>query len=436
MTEPSAPSTAPVPSVPSAPRGGDGDTVVVVGASLTGATTARTLREDGYRGRILLVGQEPDPPYERPGLSKGYLLGNDARDSVFVHPAQWYTEHDVELRLGTRATAIDRAARQVVLADGARLTYTTLVLATGSRPRALDVPGAGLAGVLTLRTLPDADRLLEAFARTPRVGIIGGGWIGLETAAAARQAGLDVTVLEVGPLPLVRVLGPEMARVFADLHREHGVEVRTGVQVAGLESVDGRTVSGIRTAGGDVVPADLVIVGVGIVPEVGLAEAAGLEVDNGVVVDEHLRTADPHVLAAGDVANAWRPALGRRLRVEHWANAGRHGVVAARAVQGVDAVDDTLPYFYTDQYDLGMEYVGYAEPDPAGGDVVVRGDLAGREFQAFWLREGRVVAGMHVNVWDTIEDIEAVVRSGRPVDRARLADTSVPLAEVALDTVP
>ncbi len=433
MTDPSVPSApsaaaAPAPQhVPGAAP--DGGTVVVVGASLTGATVARTLREDGYRGRVVLVGAEPDLPYERPGLSKGYLLGTDERDSVFVQPAEWYAEHDVELRLGTRVTAIDRPARRVRLDDGTDLDYGRLVLATGSRPRRLDVPGADLDGVAYLRTLPDADHLVEAFRRGPRVVVIGGGWIGLETAAAARKAGLDVTVLEAAELPLVRVLGPEVARVFADLHRENGVDLRTGVQVAELVG-DGRAVGAVRTADGVVIPAELVIVGVGIVPEVGLAQDAGLEVAGGVVVDEHLRTADPHVLAAGDVASSWRPALGRRLRVEHWANAGRQGEVAARTVQGVAAVDDRLPYFYTDQYDLGMEYVGYAEPDPRGGDVVLRGDVPGRAFHAFWLDGGRVAAGMHVNVWDTIEEVEALVRSGRTVAVTRLADPAVPLAEV------
>jgi 3-phenylpropionate/trans-cinnamate dioxygenase ferredoxin reductase subunit len=408
----------------------DRPTVVVVGGGLAAATTVETLRTDGFVGRVVVVAEEPERPYERPPLSKGLLLGSAGRDSVFVHPAGWYAEHDVELRLGTRVTAVDRAARTVTLADGDRLTYTSLVLATGSRPRTLHVPGADLAGVLTLRTLADSDRLLKALSEAPRVAIIGGGWIGLETAAAAREAGCAVTVLEVGALPLLRVLGPELARVFADLHREHGVDVRTGVQVSALRSDDGATVSGVQLAGGDVVPADLVIVGVGIVPNDELARDAGLEVESGVVVDEHLRTADPHVLAAGDVANARRPALGRNLRVEHWANAVRHGVVAARSILGTDEVDERPPYFFTDQYDLGMEYVGFVDPTAPGVELVVRGDLASRTFLAFWLEGGRVVAGTNVNIWDVSEDIEALIRSGRTVDRARLADPEVPLREL------
>lgn len=405
-------------------------TTVVVGGGLAGATVARTLREEGYRGRVVLIGAEPHLPYERPPLSKGLLLGTAGRDTVFVEPADWYPDHDVELRTGTRVTAIDRGTHEVVLDDGERLGWSTLVLATGSTPRRLDVPGADLDGVLYLRTLDDADALVAALDRRPRVVVVGGGWIGLETAAAAREAGLDVTVLEVGALPLLRVLGTEMAQLFADLHRAHGVDVRTQAQVAELLTADGTAVSGVRLGDGSVVPAELVIVGVGIQPEVSLAREAGLDVADGVVVDEHLRSSDPDVLAAGDVAAAWHPTLGRRLRVEHWANAGRQGTVAARTILGVDAVDDRLPYFYTDQYDLGMEYVGHADPSRATTSVVVRGSVADRELIAFWVDEGRVVAGMNVNVWDVSEEIEALVRSGRTVDTARLADPAVPLADV------
>lgn len=400
--------------------------VVVVGGGLTGATVATTLREEGFGGPVTIVGAEPHAPYERPLLSKGYLLGSQQRDEAFVHPAEWYADHDVELRAGVTVTALDRAGGAVVLDDGSRLPYDHVVLATGARPRRLTVPGADLPGVRYLRRLEDADRLLAAFGERPRVVVVGGGWIGLETAAAAREAGLEVTVLEAGPVPLGRVLGPEMAQVFADLHREHGVDLRTGVEVAAIEADAHGRVGGVRLGDRSVLPAGLVVVGVGAQPEVALAEAAGLAVADGIVVDEHLRTADPRVLAAGDVARAWRPALGRHLRVEHWANAGRQGALAARTILaeagghpgGPAATDDRLPYFYTDQYDLGMEYVGYAETsgDQAYDEVVVRGDLAGREFIAFWVRDGRVLAGMNVNVWDVTEDIEALVRAGGGVD--------------------
>ncbi|MCU1431216.1 MAG: FAD-dependent pyridine nucleotide-disulfide oxidoreductase [Actinotalea sp.] len=420
-------------STPSPSHGSASEQVtVVVGAGLTAGTAVTTLREHGYAGRIVLVGDELHAPYERPPLSKAFLQGDAKRDSLDVHPLRWYPEHDVELRLGTRVTAIDRDARVVVLADGDRLPWTTLLLATGSSPRRLTVPGADLAGVHTLRSVDDAERIVAALARRPRVVVVGGGWIGLETAAVARSAGLDVTVLEAGERPLQRVLGPELAQLFLELHQDHGVDVRTGVGVVELTGDDAGRVTGVRLADGDLVPADLVLVGIGITPNTALAAEAGLEVDNGIVVDQHLRTSDPDVLAAGDVAAAWHPSLGRRLRVEHWANAGRQGEVAARTILGVDAVDERLPYFYTDQYDLGMEYVGHAETSgPEAYDhVVVRGDLAGRTLIAFWLRESRVVAGMNVNVWDVTEEIEALIRSGRAVDPARLADEAVPLAEI------
>jgi 3-phenylpropionate/trans-cinnamate dioxygenase ferredoxin reductase subunit len=413
--------------------------VVVVGAGPTAAAAAQTLRDEGFTGRVTLVGEDPERPYERPPLSKGFLQGAEERDTVFVHPAQWYADNDVHLVTGTRVESIDRDARRVLLASGEELAYDALLLATGSTPRRLTVPGADLEGVQYLRTLQDSQELRAALDRGPRVVVVGGGWIGLETAATARGRGLDVTLLEQGPLPLLRVLGPRVAQLFAALHRAHGVDVRTGVEVLGIESQDGRHVSGVRVrqAGGGsvpvetVVPADLVIVGVGITPVAELAERAGLAVDNGVVVDEHLRTADPAILAAGDVANAPHPVLGRRLRVEHQANAHRQGAVAARSILGHDAVDDRLPYFFTDQYDLGMEYVGYAEPaQEASDDVVLRGDPVSGEYIVFWLDEGRVAAGMNVNVWDVNDQIEALIMRGGVADRARLADPDIPLPEV------
>jgi 3-phenylpropionate/trans-cinnamate dioxygenase ferredoxin reductase component len=347
---------------------------------------------------------------------------------VFVHPADWYRENNVNLRLGTTVVAIDRASKRVSLADGDTLPYDALLLATGSSPRRLQVPGVRVGGVHYLRTLADSDRIKQAFLRSPRVVIIGGGWIGLETAAAARGAGLSVTIFERGELPLLPVLGREVAQVFADLHRERGVELRCQVQVAAIESEHGR-VTGVRLGDGTVVAADLVLVGVGITPNTRLAADAGLDVGNGVSVDEHLRTADPAVYAAGDVADAFVPQLGRHVRVEHWANAQRQGAVAAKSMLGQDVTFDRLPYFFTDQYDLGMEYTGYVDPD---GDhrVAFRGDVERREFLAFWLGEGRVLAGMSVNVWDVTDGIEALISSGRQVDPQRLADPNIALENV------
>ena len=415
------------------------ETAVIVGASLAGATAAQTLRDGGYEGSVVLVGEEPSRPYERPPLSKGYLLGNDERDTIFVHPQDWYAEHDVELRLGTTATSIDRDARQVRLSDGGTLPYDRLLLTTGSAPRLLDVPGADLDGVRYLRRVEDTDAIRDAFARKPRVVVIGAGWIGLETAAAARQAGLDVTVVEMAELPLLRVLGPEVAQVFADLHREHGVDFRFRTGISEVVGENGH-VTGVRLSDGTgsaeatVLPADLVLVGVGISPRTDLATQAGLDVSNGIDTDEHLRTSDPRIWAAGDVANAWHPVLQRRVRVEHWENARQEGRVAAEAMLGKNSAHDRLPYFFTDQYDLGMEYTGYVDPTP-GSDlaydaVVFRGDKAGREFISFWLRDGRVLAGMNVNVWDVVDDVSALITSGKQVDAARLADPAVPLGEL------
>ncbi|MFE4517928.1 NAD(P)/FAD-dependent oxidoreductase [Kitasatospora sp. NPDC056783] len=400
--------------------------IVIVGASLGGAKAAEALREAGYRGGIVLIGEEHERPYERPPLSKGYLQGKSPREKIYVHPPQWYAEHDVTLRLGTGVAAIDPAGHTVTLADDGRVEYAKLLLTTGSVPRRLPVPGADQDGVLSLRRVEDSDRIRAALRPGARIAVIGAGWIGLEVAAAAREAGAEVTVLETLELPLLRVLGREVAQVFADLHRDHGVDLRFGVKVTELTG-EGGTVSGVRLADGTTVAADAVVVGIGIAPATGLAEAAGLEVDNGIRTDRHLRTSDPDVYAAGDVANAYHPLFDKHIRVEHWANALNQPQTAARALLGQpDAVYDRIPYFFTDQYDLGAEYVGYVEPD--GYDqVVFRGDPATREFIAFWLSGGRVLAGMNVNVWDVTDPIRELVRSRRVVDTKALADPAVPL---------
>ncbi|GIF74094.1 NAD(P)/FAD-dependent oxidoreductase [Asanoa siamensis] len=401
---------------------------VIVGAGLAGAKAAETLRARGYGGPLVLIGDERERPYERPPLSKGYLQGKHERSKIYVHSASWYASHDVTLRLGTRVTALDPAAHTVTLDDGTRLDYAKLLLTTGSSPRPLPVPGADLAGVHYLRRVEESDRLKEAFRPDARVVVIGAGWIGLEAAAAAQAAGAQVTVLEAAELPLLRVLGPEVAQVFADLHRAHGVDLRLGVEVVEIAEHAGR-VSGGRLGDGSFVGADEVLVGIGITPNTGLASDAGLTVDDGVVTDEHLRTSAADVYAAGDVANARHPFLGRHIRVEHWANALNQPQTAARSMLGEDVPYDRLPYFYTDQYDLGMEYTGYVEPD--GYDrVVFRGDVGKREFIAFWLAGGRVVAGMNVNVWDVVSPIQEMIRSRAVVDPARLADPDTPLAAV------
>ncbi|MGD0374015.1 MAG: FAD-dependent oxidoreductase [Streptosporangiaceae bacterium] len=401
---------------------------VIVGASLAGAKAAETLREEGFTGAVVLIGDEDLRPYERPPLSKGYLLGKQDADSVYVHEAGWYPEHDVDLRLGTIATSIDVAARQVTLASGEPVSYAKLLITTGAAPRMLRVAGADLDGVLYLRSKPDSDRLRASLAGGGRVVIAGSGWIGLETAAAAREYGCDVTIVEPEPGALHRSVGPELGAVFADLHRSHGVVFRFGEGVAELRGSGGR-VSSVVTSADEELPADVVIVGIGALPNDALAAAAGLDVGNGILVDEALRSSDPAIFAAGDVANSFNPLLGRRIRVEHWGNALAGGPAAARSMLGRDVSYDLVPYFYSDQYDLGMEAAGLPEPG-SYDQVVYRGDPETLEFIAFWLNDGAVVAGMNVNVWDVNDDIQALIRSGTSVDVARLEDADVPLAEL------
>jgi len=406
-------------------------TFVIVGAGLAGAKAAEALRTEGFDGDLVLLGAEPHRPYERPPLSKGYLHGSAERDTVFVHPPEWYAEHQVDLRVDTAVTAIDRRDHEIVTADGSRVHYDKLLLTTGATPRRLPVPGADLAGIHYLRTLDDSDQLKAALRPGTRVVIVGAGWIGLETAAAARAAGAEVTVLERAELPLLHVFGPQIARVFADLHTDHGVDLRCGVTVAGLEAAatDPSAAVTVQLADRTRLDADVVIVGIGAVPNTSLAQSAGLDLDNGILVDRHLRTSDPDILAAGDVANAYHPLLGRRLRVEHWANALHQPTVAAKTMLGQTASYDRLPYFFTDQYDLGMEYTGHS--DPTGHDqIVIRGDTDARTFIAFWLRDRRLVAAMNVNVWDVTEPIQQLIRSGEPVDPAILADPDIPMGQL------
>lgn len=396
---------------------------VIVGASLAGAKAAEALRDQGFDGQICLIGQERHLPYERPPLSKDYLAGKADRDSVFVHDQEWYQRQQIDLRLGTLATAIDRAARQVQLADGARLAYDKLLLTTGSSPRQLP----GVSGVHYLRTIDDSDRLKEVLDTGSHLAVIGGGWIGLEVAAAACQAGLQVTVLEAMELPLLRVLGREMAQVFTDLHKSAGVDLRLGVRIEEIFSRGGNA-AGVRLADGTRISPDAILAGIGAAPRTGLARDAGLEVGDGIVTTASLRTSDPDIFAAGDVASAFHPLLGEHVRVEHWANALNQPAVAAAAMLGQDTSYSELPYFYTDQYDLGMEYVGQV----SGGydQVVVRGDLEARQFIAFWVKQGRVKAGMNVNIWDVTDPIKRLIRSGHPVAADALADPGTALDDL------
>ncbi|MFJ2403072.1 NAD(P)/FAD-dependent oxidoreductase [Streptomyces xanthochromogenes] len=413
-------------------------TFVIVGGGLAGAKAAETLRSEGFNGRVILIGDEREHPYERPPLSKGFLSGKDERDSVFVHDHAWYAQHDIELHLGQTVTTVDRVAKTVRLGDGTVIQYDRLLLATGAEPRRLDVPGTDLAGVHHLRRLAHSERLrhvLKALGRdNGHLVISGAGWIGLEVAAAARGYGAEVTVVEPEATPLHNVIGPELGQLFADLHAEHGVRFHFGARLTEIVGQDGLVLAA-RTDDGEEHLAHDVLAAIGAAPRTSLAENAGLAMADradggGIAVDASLRTSDPDIFAAGDVAAVHHPLLGTRLRVEHWANALNGGPAAARAMLDQHVTYDRVPYFFSDQYDLGLEYSGWAPPG-SYDQVVIRGDAGKREFIAFWLKDRRVLAGMNVNVWDVTEPIQALIRAGAQVDTEALADPGVPLDSLA-----
>jgi 3-phenylpropionate/trans-cinnamate dioxygenase ferredoxin reductase subunit len=402
-------------------------TFVIVGAGMAGAKAAETLREEGFDGRIVMLGTEPELPYERPPLSKGYLLGDSPREDARVHPEGFYEEHDIQLEQGTTVASIDAGAHAVQLADGRTLEYDRLLIATGAVPKRPPIDGATLDGVHVLRSIADSDRLKELLAAGGALAIIGAGWIGCEIAAAARTKGLDVTLIEYADTPLEGVLGPELGGFFGDVHRAEGVNLLTGARVERIEGA-GRA-EAVALADGTLIACDAVLLAVGVAPETSLAEEAGLDVDDGILVDDRLRTSAPDVFAAGDAANRPSARYGRRVRVEHWANALEQGPAAARSMLDRGEPFDELPYFFTDQYDVGMEYVGLHSRSDR---VVIRGTPEERKLHAFWLAEdGHITAGMHVNEWDSIEPIKQLVGSGATVPAERLADESQPLEDLA-----
>jgi 3-phenylpropionate/trans-cinnamate dioxygenase ferredoxin reductase component len=399
-------------------------TFVIVGAGLAGAKAAQELRERGFDGRVVLVGGEPERPYERPPLSKDYLRGESEREKAHVHAAGFYEEQEIDLLAGSAVAAIDPGASRVLLEDNRELAYDRLLLTTGAEPRRLTVPGAELEGIHYLRTLADCDALRTRLeVAGGRVAVVGAGWIGSEVAASARQRGLEVTIIDPLALPNERIFGTEVGSFYRDVHIQHGVEMRLGRGVEAFEG-DG-AVARVRLSDGAHVECDFAVVGVGVLPRSDLARDAGLAVDNGIVVDENLLTSAPNIYAAGDVANAWHPLLKRRIRVEHWANALNQGPAAARSMLGEDVSYGRIPYFFSDQYDVGMEYSGYAE---RWDEVVLRGDpAAGEGFVAFWLRDRHVLAGMNVNVWDVNQQVQDLIRAAGPVDPRALADPGTPL---------
>ena len=384
--------------------------IVIIGASLAGASAAVALRDQEYEGELTLIGEENQLPYERPPLSKALLIG-ERDEPDWVGDEATYADKAIDLRLGTTATRIDRS-RKVVVASRTEYPYDKLLIATGSAPRRLDVHGSELDGLLTLRTLEESLALRERFTDGANVVIVGAGWIGCEAAAAARQHGANVTILEPRSQPLLGVVGEQIGATFAALHRDHGVDLRLGVGVKGFAGEG--TASSVLVKGGHSIPADTILIGVGAAPNIALADAAGLTLaEGGIAVDATLRSSDPDIYAAGDVAAHDHPKYRHRVRVEHWANAKDQGLHVAGNLLGAEAPYVLRPFFFSDQYDLGCEYRGLA--DPAKDRLVVRGDLASREFTAFWLRDGAVAAAMNVNQWDDGDALQELVDSGRQV---------------------
>jgi len=403
----------------------DNETFVIVGAGLAGGKAAEHLREEGFSGRLILLGDEPERPYERPPLSKDYLRGESPREKAYVHEAGFYSEHAIELRTETSAVRLEAHVGEVVLASGERVAYDRLLVATGAEPRRLELPGSELEGIYYLRSFADADALRGLLAGGGRLVVIGGGWIGAEVAASARKVGLEVAIVEPNESLLERALGRTLGAFYAEVHRSNGVELYTHASPARFEG-SGR-VERVVLQDGRELECAAVVVGIGASPRVGVTEGAGILVENGIIATKELQTSVPGIYVAGDAASAHHPFYGRRIRVEHWANALNQPAVAARAMLGKPAAYDRLPYFFSDQYEIGMEFTG----DAAGSDeLVVRGDPDGQEFIAFWLSRGRVVAGMNVNVWDVTDPIKALITSRRVVDRGRLLDPDVPLAEL------
>jgi 3-phenylpropionate/trans-cinnamate dioxygenase ferredoxin reductase subunit len=396
------------------------DGLVILGAGLAGAKAAEGARRVGWDGPIRLCGNEHFLPYERPNLSKGILTGTQPVRSSLVHADSFVVDHEIDLLLGAAATEVALDERTVTLRGGRRLRFAKLVLATGSTPRRPPIPGAELDHVYTFRSIDDALAMKDRLVPGRRVAVVGASWIGTELAASARQRGCDVVLIGPQATPLERILGPEVGAAFATLHGRNGVELKMGV---GVERILGSSEPvGVRLDDGSTTEADTVILGVGVTPNVDLAQAAGLDIDNGVLVDETLATSHPDVYAVGDIANAHNPILGRRVRVEHWANALYQGLTGGANAAGARTEFDRIPYFYSDQFDLAMEYSGWPIP---WQQVVFRGDPTSGSFVAFYLNDGRVVAGANVNVAGVNSYVRTLIRSATPVDLALLQDPNV-----------
>jgi 3-phenylpropionate/trans-cinnamate dioxygenase ferredoxin reductase component len=401
-------------------------TMVVVGANLAGGAAVSTLREEGFEGRVVLIGDEPDPPFERPPLSKEYLRGEKEFEATLLRPPVWYEESSVDLRLGQRANRIDPASRLVELEGGESVAYDRLLIATGGRNRRLQVPGHDLEGIFELRTRADADRIRAEAGPGRRAVVVGAGFIGCEVAASLRQMGVEVEVVEIFDAPLLRVVGSEVGKVYEGIHRDHGVTFHFRDDVASFE---GRgKVEEVVTRRGARIGCDFVVVGIGIVPSTDLVDETPVQVENGIVVDEFCRTNVDVIYAAGDVANHHHPVFGRRIRVEHWDNALKQGANAARNMMGRGEVFEDPHWFWSDQYEFNLQYVGFASD---WDQFVVRGSLDERDFLGFYLKEGLVQAAIGVNRGKEVRRAAAVIRRRRLVDPGALRDEDVDVRKLS-----
>jgi 3-phenylpropionate/trans-cinnamate dioxygenase ferredoxin reductase subunit len=397
-------------------------TIAIVGASLTGASAAATLREEGFDGRVVLLGAEPELPYDRPPLSKAYLRGATPFEKTLLRPAEFYREKDIELRLSTTVTCVDAEKRRLELVGGERLDFDSVLIATGGRNRRFPIPGLDLPGVYDLRTVADADRIREVIAPGRRAVVVGLGFIGAEVASSLRECGVEVVAIEPFKTPLFRALGAEIGGVVEGLHRDHGVDMILGDAVSAFEG-SGR-VERVVTTSGRRVECDFAVFGLGIEPAADVVAGSGVRVDNGIVVDELCRTNVPGVFAAGDVANHYHPVCGRQMRVEHWQNGVKQGAAAARSMLGRGQPYDEVHWFWSDQYDANIQYAGF---HAAWDQIVVRGSLAERKFLAFFLTAGRVESAVAINQGRDLRRAFPLIRARVPVDPARLADPQVDL---------
>ena len=399
---------------------------VIVGAGIAGNAAAETLRKQGFEGEVHLVGAEPHRPYDRPPLSKEFLSGSKEQDKLFFKPEDFYAEHSIQLHLGTEATALDPTSKTLTLADGASLRFDKLLLATGSRVRTLPIPGSELEGIHYLRTIDDSQAIAQSMNSASRVVIVGAGFIGSEVAAVCKTAGIEVTVLEIQPQPMAHILGEEMGAIYANLHTSRGIDLRLQEGISGIRGSS--RAEQIITDQGNAIDCDFVVIGVGIAPDTALAESAGLEVDRGILVDEHCQTSHPDIYAAGDVANWFHPGLGHRLRVEHWDNALNQGAAAAKSMLGAPEPYSPTLYFWSDQYDLNIQYLGHATE---WDEIAVRGNPDEEKFTAFYLKDGSVHGALVVNNFRDIRPTRTLIGQKTPITAASLSDESTNLKQLA-----